>query len=262
MDQPKTLSEALCLIYTNPGVDYLTDPDRLVAVFADIAPDRKAERAQLELLVQSGCVAKLAAARDKTAGEVKALVNQAVTVLADTYLMDRHKAEALCNTYVKALSGKAYTPATPKTDPPKPIIDTRTTTGTQKPTGGGTKKPTGGGTKTPTGGGTKTPTGGGKSGGTKTPTGGGKSGGTKTTESNGKTVTIRGSKISVTSSTPTQTPPGSGCGTGLLWAIVAFVAVYFLSALNGYETPFLNGLFTAIGVLMVSLFLSGGKKKQ
>ena len=226
MDQPKTLSEALCLIYTNPGVDYLTDPDRLVAVFADIAPDRKAERAQLELLVQSGCVAKLAAARDKTAGEVKALVNQAVTVLADTYLMDRHKAEVLCTTYVKALSGKAYTPATPKTDPPKPINDTPTTTGTKKPTGGG------------------------------------KTGSAKTTVNNGKTVTIRGSKISVTSSTPTQTPPGSGCGTGLLWAIAAFVLVYFLSASNGYETPFLNGLFVAIGVLALSFFFPGGKKKQ
>ena len=113
MSTPKTLSEALCRIYTEFGPDCLRNPNRLIAVFADIAPTLWREREQLNLLIRSGSIEKLSAAANLPAGEVRELVHTVSGTLCDTYLMDRTKAEMLCNTYVKALSGKLYAPTAP-----------------------------------------------------------------------------------------------------------------------------------------------------
>ncbi len=258
MSAPKTLSEALCLIYTSPGVEYLTEPDRLLAVFIDIAPDLKAERAQLELLIKSGCVERLAGALGKPYSEAKPLILTSVDTLCNVYLMDRQKADVLCHTYVRALSGKPYT-----AEPPK-----KTNTGannTNKSTGGSNKSNSGtktGGSNKPNSSTNKTNSSTNKTGGAKTGGGANKTNGsTKTTTRNGQTVQIRGNKVTVTR--PPQTPPPpAGCGTGMLMALITFVAVYAASLMGGFATPFLNALLVAVVVLTVSFFLPMGAKSS
>lgn len=121
MDLPKNLSAALCAIYTQLGADMLKNPDRLTAVFTDMAPNLKAERAQIDILVKSGCVKKLAAAHGQSADEVKIATEASVEILSNTYLMAPDKAEFLCRTYLCALSGNIHSPGTPIAPPPEPI---------------------------------------------------------------------------------------------------------------------------------------------
>ena len=112
MEQPKTLSAALCCIYTSFGLDIMKNSDKIVAYFADIAPKLKNERIQLEVLVKSGCIKKLSEAHGKSAAEMNRAIAAATDTLCNTYFMEKSKADYLCRTYVYALSGKAYTPST------------------------------------------------------------------------------------------------------------------------------------------------------
>ena len=107
---PKDFSAVLCRIYTQLGEDILKNPDRLVAVFTDIAPNLKSERLQLEILVKSGCAKMLAAASERSEGERSSALAAAVDTLSDTYLMDTGRAEVLCRIYLNALKGRAYSP--------------------------------------------------------------------------------------------------------------------------------------------------------
>lgn len=126
MEQPKTLSDALCSIYTSVGPDALKNSDRILGLFTDIAPKLKAERAQLEILVKSGALKTLAAAHGKSAADVSHAVAVASDGLCNTYFMEKSKANYLCRTYMNALSGKVYTPTS------------TTTANTAKPTTGST----------------------------------------------------------------------------------------------------------------------------
>ena len=112
MEQPKTLSAALCCIYTSFGLDIMKNSDKIVAYFADIAPKLKNERMQLEVLVKSGCIKKLSDAHGKSAAEMNSAIAAATDTLCNTYFMEKSKADYLCRTYVYALSGRAYTPST------------------------------------------------------------------------------------------------------------------------------------------------------
>ena len=105
MNNPKTLADALAKIYADVGAETLKNPDKLLAVFADVAPELKAERFQVEILVKSGCVKKLSAAADTDSQETRNLIAAAVDTLSNEYLMDTQKAEELCGIYVKALVG-------------------------------------------------------------------------------------------------------------------------------------------------------------
>lgn len=118
MNFPKTLPDALAQIRRDLGAETLKNPEKILAVFADIAPNLKAERIQLEMLVKSGCAKKLAAAAEASAADVRSSMASAVDTLCQDYLMDAKKAEDLCGIYVTALGGK-LTEETP-VPPPKP----------------------------------------------------------------------------------------------------------------------------------------------
>lgn len=110
MNCPKTLPEALAKIYADVGLETLKNPEKLLAVFADIAPNLKAERFQVEILVKSGCAKKLSAAADAGSDETRKLIATAVDTLSNDYLMDAKKAEELCGIYVNALVGGKQEP--------------------------------------------------------------------------------------------------------------------------------------------------------
>ncbi len=103
MEFPKTLSAALCRIVADFGPDVLKNPNKLLAYMADIAPNLKHERTQLQSLVESGCAKQLAEATEQN---IRQYVASAVDILSNHYLMDRKKAEELCYIYVNALSGR------------------------------------------------------------------------------------------------------------------------------------------------------------
>ena len=276
MANPKTLSEALCEIYKLRGVADLQDPAKLSALFVDIAPNLKAERTQLEILIKSGCLKKLAATAEVSATERKPVIDASVVTLSNDYLMDPKKAEALCRAYAYALKGKPF--------PPKGSTPSGGTNGGNKPSGG--NKPNGG--NKPSGGtnggnssgsgkahgsgftgpgpinyggskpnikdmfdGDKVNGGGNKAGGT--PNGGNKAGGTP----NG------GNKAGSNAPITTQKP--SGCGTGLIIFFVlaiAFGITYGISVGSGMETPEANAAIVTVIVAFVAWAITKSKKKK
>ena len=101
--QPENISEALWKVFITAGPMYLQDGQKLLAVFADLAPELKKERNLLELFVGLKGPEKLIQAAN--AGDAENVIRIVVRDLRDNYGMYEGTAEQLCRAYLAALTG-------------------------------------------------------------------------------------------------------------------------------------------------------------
>lgn len=113
LSKAENLSEALWLIFQIHGPAFIRDEQKLLAVFADVAPELKKERNQLELFVKVHGPSKLIT--DPSDHGIQIVIRD----LRDNFGMYDASAETLCRTYLAALQGKTYTAAC-KQEPDQP----------------------------------------------------------------------------------------------------------------------------------------------